>query len=93
MGLGGLLRERAGDLYGILNGIDTSIWDPARDLQIAARFGADGLGNRAANKAALQRRLDLEPLPSAFLLGVINRLSWQKGLDLLLESLPTILGE
>jgi starch synthase len=92
MGFGGLLRERSADLTGILNGIDTSVWDPATDPNIASRFSLDGLQNRAANKAALQARLGLDVLPDAFLLGVISRLSWQKGLDLLLESLPTILN-
>jgi starch synthase len=101
MGLGGLLRERSRDLSGILNGIDTSVWDPATDPHIPGCFYADMPGcfdsdvleNRATNKAALQRRLGLRPAPDAFLLGVIGRLSRQKGLDLLLENLPTILSE
>jgi starch synthase len=93
MGLGGLLRERAGDLRGILNGIDTSVWNPSTDLHIAKRYDADRLQNRIANKTALQRRLGLEVAPDAFLLGVISRMSWQKGLDLLFENVPTILRE
>jgi starch synthase len=93
MGLGGLLRERSQVLSGILNGIDTSVWNPETDPQIAARFSANELESRAANKAALQRRLGLDPSPDALLLGVISRLSWQKGLDLLLENIPTILNE
>jgi starch synthase len=93
MGLGGLLRERSGALSGILNGIDISVWDPETDPHIAARFSANARESRAANKSALQRRFGLNPSPDAPLLGVISRLSWQKGLDLLLESLPTILGE
>jgi starch synthase len=48
---------------------------------------------RAPNKAALQQRLGLRVAPDAFLLGVISRLSWQKGLDLLLETLPALLNE
>jgi starch synthase len=56
-------------------------------------FESDVLENRATNKAALQRRLGLQVAPDAFLLGVIGRLSWQKGLDLLLENLPTIVSE
>jgi starch synthase len=56
-------------------------------------FESDVLKNRATNKAALQRRLGLQPAPDAFLLGVIGRLSRQKGLDLLLENLATIAGE
>src|SRR5215469_15849388 len=86
MGLGGLLRDRANVLSGILNGLDDEVWDPAADPRIAARFNADDLQNRAANKAALQWRVGLELSPDAFLLGVISRLSWQKGLDLLLEN-------
>src|SRR5664279_1063756 len=93
MGLGGLLRERSQVLSGILNGIDTSVWNPETDPHIAARFGAQDLQFRAANKAALQRRLGLDPSPDALLLGVISRLSWQKGLDLLLENVPTIVNE
>jgi starch synthase len=93
MGLGGLLRERSGALSGILNGIDISVWNPETDPHIAARFSANKLESRAANKSALQQRFGLDPSPNALLLGVISRLSWQKGLDLLLASLPTILGE
>ncbi|GEC57067.1 starch synthase [Bradyrhizobium japonicum] len=93
MGLGGLLRERADVLSGILNGIDISVWNPATDPDIAARFSAAQPAERAVNKAALQRRFRLDPAPDAMLLGVISRLSWQKGLDLLLENIPTLLGE
>ena len=93
MGLGGLLRERSKDLSGVLNGIDTSVWNPETDPHIAARFSAEELESRAANKAALQRRLGLDQNPDALLLGVISRLSWQKGLDLLLENVATIVSE
>jgi starch synthase len=93
MGLGGLLRERSRVLSGILNGIDTSVWNPETDPHIAARFSAGKLESRAANKAALQRRLGLDLSSDAPLLGVISRLSWQKGLDLLLETIPAILHE
>jgi starch synthase len=101
MGLGGLLRERSRDLCGIVNGVDTSVWDPSTDPHIPGCFyadlpgssEADVLKNRAINKAALQQRLGLQPAPDAFLLGVVGRMSRQKGHDLLLESLPTILSE
>jgi starch synthase len=93
MGLDGLLRGRNNLLSGILNGIDTSVWNPATDPHFAFPYDADRLENRAANKAALQRRFGLRLAPEAFLLGVISRLSWQKGLDLLLENLPTIVGD
>jgi starch synthase len=90
--LGGLLRERSADLTGILNGIDTSIWNPATDPNIASRYSIDNLQSRPPNKAALQQRLGLKVAPDAFLLGVVSRLSGQKGLDLLLANLPTILS-
>jgi len=93
MGLGGLLRERSRDLRGILNGIDINVWNPATDPAIASRFDAKTLNHRPANKSALQKRFNLEQKSDAFLLGVISRLSWQKGLDLLLESLPALLGD
>src|SRR5450432_478529 len=101
MGLGGLLRDRSQDLSGILNGVDTSVWDPATDphipgcfyVDMPGHFESDVLKNRATNKAALQRRLGLRPAPDAFLLGVIGRLSGQRGHDLLLERLPTILND
>ena len=101
MGLGGLLRDRSCDLSGILNGIDTSVWDPATDPHIPGCFYTDGpsdfesevLENRATNKAALQRRLGLKLAPDALMLGVMGRMSSTKGLDLLLESLPTIVRE
>jgi starch synthase len=93
MGLDGLLRGRSDVLSGILNGIDTSVWNPATDPHIASFFDADSLQNRAPNKAVLQQRLGLRVAPEAFLLGVISRMSWQKGLDLLLEMLPAVLND
>ena len=101
MGLAGLLRERSCVLSGILNGVDISVWDPSTDphipgcfyADVPGNFESDVLKNRATNKAALQRRLGLQVAPDAFLLGVIGRLSRQKGLDLLLETLPAILSD
>ena len=93
MGLDGLLRARSGVLSGILNGIDISVWNPATDPCIASPFSANTLMARAANKTALQRQFGLRLTPDSFLLGVISRMSWQKGLDLLLENLPLVLKE
>ncbi len=92
MGLDGLLRARAASLTGIINGIDTTVWDPAQDQLLAAPFFAARVGARAANKPALQERFGLASDPEALLFGVVSRLSWQKGLDLLLETLPVLLG-
>jgi starch synthase len=92
-GLDGLLRARSDALSGILNGIDTAVWNPATDPHIAALYDARTLENRAANKAALQQRLGLRIAPDVFLLGAISRMSWQKGLDLLLGNLPLVLSD
>jgi starch synthase len=92
MGLDGLLRHRSKDLRGILNGIDETVWNPATDPHIPAPFDLRHLARRPANKAALQSRFNLDADPNALLLGVISRLSWQKGLDLLLPALDTILA-
>jgi starch synthase len=93
MGFDGILRARSDVLSGILNGIDISEWNPAADPRIAQPFSVMTLADRAANKTALQHYFDLPPAPDAFLLGVVSRLSWQKGLDLLLESLALVLGD
>ena len=90
MGFDGLLRHRAGDLSGILNGIDTTVWNPAADKLIAAPFTRARLAKRAANKAALQTRMGLTPDPAAPLFGVVSRLTGQKGMDVLLACLPVL---
>jgi starch synthase len=90
MGLAGLFRSRAAAVFGILNGIDTDVWNPATDELIAARYDADDFAARAANKAALQNRLGLAADPGRLLIAVVSRLAWQKGLDLLHEVLPAL---
>lgn len=92
MGLGGLLRDRIGDLQGILNGIDESVWDPSEDNLIAAKFDRLHIKPRRINKLSLQRRVGLREDTEVLLMGVISRLTWQKGIDMLLEALPLILG-
>ncbi|HEX3989621.1 MAG TPA: glycogen synthase GlgA [Acetobacteraceae bacterium] len=90
MGFDGLLRTRSSVLSGILNGVDTEVWDPATDLSLAARFDRTTLAKRVANKAALQARLGLEQDAAAPLFGVVSRLTWQKGADLVLACLPVL---
>ena len=81
-GLDGLLRRRAADLVGILNGIDTETWNPARDPLIAARYDAARLDAKAANKAALQRAFGLPEASDAPLAAMTSRVVPQKGADL-----------
>ncbi|PSC03278.1 glycogen synthase GlgA [Alsobacter soli] len=92
MGLDGLLRHRADRLSGILNGIDTKVWNPAHDPRLPAPFEAARLDGKMRAKQALQQRLGLDLDPQAMVVGVVSRLSWQKGLDLLLEVLPHLLA-
>lgn len=93
MGLDGLLRGRAGAVHGILNGIDTSVWDPEGDPLLPARFGAADPSPRAANKRALQARLGLEEDEGSLLLAMVGRIAWQKGFDLVLDAIPHLLAE
>jgi starch synthase len=93
MGLDGLLRGRGGHVSGILNGLDTTDFDPARDARLVARFSASDAASRAANKAALQRRMGLAESPDTLLFGFVGRLAWQKGVDMLLGAVPAMLGE
>ena len=90
-GLGGLLRQRAGDLHAIVNGIDTDRWDPARDPLITHHYDADRLSVKSRNKALLQRELGLEVESRRPLAAVISRLVPQKGIDLVADALPELL--
>jgi len=93
MGFDGLLRARGGAVRGILNGIDTEEWNPSTDLHLETPFTLGGWAARARNKAALQAAQGLDVDPNALLFGVVSRLSWQKGLDLLLSAVPDLLDE
>jgi starch synthase len=90
-GLDGVMRFRAADLTGILNGIDERVWDPRADASIAARYDANDFSGKARCKRALQDEMGLAPRPDVPLLGVVSRLSEQKGTDVLLAALPRIL--
>ncbi len=95
-GLDGLLRHRrdrrSGDLVGILNGIDTREWDPATDRSIAARYSARSLALKQLNRAALGERLGLALQAETPLLGMISRITSQKGADLVIEAAPELLA-
>ena len=83
-GLAPLLRHRAADLTGILNGIDTALWNPSRDPALKTNYGAARLGSKRANRRALQEELGLAVCEDRPVFAVISRLTHQKGLDLLL---------
>jgi starch synthase len=87
-----VLRHRAAALVGIVNGIDDAVWDPATDAALAARYDRTAPEGKAACKRALQAELGLAQRADAPLLGVVSRLTPQKGLDLLLSALHVWLG-
>jgi len=90
-GLDDVLRFRAGDLVGILNGIDDESWDPARDRAIPVNYSPSNLLGKGVCKTRLQERFGLEPDPQVPLFGVVSRLASQKGLDLLAAALPQVM--
>ncbi|GIL71026.1 hypothetical protein Vretifemale_1669 [Volvox reticuliferus] len=92
MGLGSLLRQRAADLSGIVNGIDTSEWDPRTDPYLPRNYHEGSLGGKGLCKAALQGALNLPVDPAAPMVGFIGRLDYQKGPDLVLQALPKLVA-
>ena len=84
-GLQGLLAHRRKNLTGILNGIDTAEWNPATDPNLVQHYSASNLKGKSANKTALQKRMGLQPDPDTPLIGMVGRITHQKGLDVVLE--------
>jgi starch synthase len=94
-GFDGIVRLRAGDLIGILNGIDVEKWDPERDAFLPAPYSASDLSNKRAAKAAVLERYQLpvdERTMTRPLIGMISRMVEQKGLDLIAEAAGDIPG-
>lgn len=90
-GLDGLLRHRSADLSGILNGIDTVEWDPASDPLLENHYDTDDLSGKQTNKLALQAALGLPQKPNTPLIGLVSRLVTQKGIDIIVEAMPSLL--
>ncbi len=91
MGLDGLLRARSAVLSGIVNGIDTGVWDPATDPHLAATYTSATLARRATNKRAIEEAFGLVP-GDGFLFCVVSRLGWQKGMDILGECIDGLVA-
>lgn len=90
-GLDGLLRSRGPTLSGIVNGIDTIVWNPATDPLLPARYAGAHARRRGRNRTALLETFGIEP-PSGPLFGIVSRLTRQKGIDLVFDTLPTLLS-
>ncbi len=92
-GLDEILRGRREDLVGVLNGVDTEVWNPLRDPFLPARYDRSSLWRKVENKRALLGRAGLEVRELRPLFGLIARLVAQKGIDLLAEVLEAFLEE
>ena len=91
-GLEAHLRYHSGKLRGIVNGIDYDIWDPSKDSNIVANYSIeDAIAKKRENKIALQKELGLEENGDKFVIGLISRLTNQKGLDLVNTCIPQIM--
>ncbi len=91
-GLEGVLRERAADLTGILNGVDYGAWDPSIDRHLAARYTADDLSGKTVCTRDLRRSQQLDDAPQVPLVGMISRLADQKGFDLVAAVLDRLVA-
>lgn len=90
-GLEGLLKHNADRLTGILNGIDLTTWDPSSDPALIKNYTVNTLSHKYKNKAALQNEFSLPVEEKIPLIGMIGRLVYQKGIDLVLDALPKLI--
>lgn len=92
--LDGVLRSRGGDLVGILNGIDTDVWNPETDKHLPANYSASDYSRKAEARDALLEELGLEPAgEGTAVIALVSRLTPQKGIDLVMSTLDELMGE
>ena len=84
MGMEGLIAARVADVSGIVNGIDTQVWNPAADPMVVQTYSASAMKRRTANRQAVAARFGLDD-DAGPIFCVVSRLTWQKGMDLLVE--------
>lgn len=90
-GLDQIMRMESGKLSGIVNGIDTDLFNPETDPHLVTHFSVDDLTGKAKDKAALQERVGLPVRDDVPLIGIVSRLTDQKGFDLVVNELSNIL--
>jgi starch synthase len=90
-GLEGVLQEKGSHLTGIINGVDYKVWNPGTDPRIAARFSVSDLSGKSACKTDLQESAQLPVRPNVPLIGMVSRLSSQKGIDIVEGALTSLL--
>ena len=92
-GLDGIFRARWHEFRGIVNGIDTNVFDPAADDLIPVHYTSRNvLSGKTKNKLALQRQLGLEQDDSVMMMGIVSRLTEQKGMELIARVLPELMA-
>lgn len=91
-GLDGLLRTRAADLTGILNGVDYSVWDPENDAELPHAYNYEDLTGKGDCKASLRGEMGLSPAADAPLIAYVNRLTHQKMADVVLDVVPKLVA-
>ena len=92
MGLDATLRQMGDRFVGILNGLDTVVWDPSTDADLAATYSRVEPGGKAACRADLLGRIGFDPADPGPVIGMIGRLDPQKGFDLLSDAAPTLMA-
>jgi starch synthase len=92
-GLDTALLARGDTIVGILNGVDYDEWNPATDTHLPVRYSATDLSGKAQVKAELIKRMNLQITPTTPMIGIVSRLTLQKGFDLLFDALPTLLRQ
>ena len=91
MGLEGLIAARSASVRGIVNGIDPAVWNAAGDPALPARYTARTLARRAVNKGAVEQAFGLDSGDGP-LFTMVSRLTWQKGVDVLVECLDALVA-
>ncbi len=92
MGLEGVLTARQADVSGILNGIDLEVWNPESDDALTAPYSVRGLKPKSKNRDAVLARFGLEERPEGPVFCVVSRLTTQKGVDVLLDIIPSLVA-
>ncbi len=90
--LDGVLQSRSPDLVGILNGCEYGEWDPSRDSRIPVTFDVDQPGGKKVCKEELQRAFGLPIRPDVPIVGLVSRLAYQKGIDVLASAIPSMMS-